>query len=48
MEEVEVLGANGPVVGTWKGEQSWTLAPVSSQEKQRQSPVSSLQGGGRG
>lgn len=30
------------LLGVWKGEQPWTLSLVSSQEKQRQSPVSSL------
>lgn len=45
-EEVEMLGANGLVVGTWREEQSRTLPLVRSQEKQRQSPVSSPQGGG--
>jgi hypothetical protein len=42
MDGVALLGSDGLVVGVWKGEQPWTLSLVSSQEKRRQSPVSSL------
>lgn len=48
MEEVEVLGAEGPGVGVWKREQPWTLPLVSSQGKHQQSPALSLRGGGKG
>lgn len=42
MDGIALLGSDGLVVGVWKGEQPWTLSLVSSQEKRRQSPVSSL------